>query len=122
MITIEVYRRPDKVNDEELVRITKELLLLVSKALCLETTETERARVLVYDFGSFDMNTEDLDISIRTRNYPATIHERKEVIAKGIEEIINKIIAARKGLPSFITCEVELNLVPSSYRAIQSSK
>lgn len=136
MITVEVYRRPSKVSDEDLKQITKKLPLLTSEALNTLTgtisgpgdkfiKESSRVRVLVHDFEPSDMNTEDLEISIWARNYPTrtqNISERKEVITKGVKKIIDEIIATRKKMPSYITCEVELNLIFSSCEIIKSER
>jgi len=136
MITVEVYRgeirrRPSKVSDKELKQILKKLPSLVSEALHIQTgkliqeesyIKESRVRVLVRDFEPFDLNTKDLEISIRARNYPErtqNIHERKEIITRGIEKVIKEIITARKTLPSYVTCEIELNLVPSSFGIIE---
>ena len=131
MITIEVYRRPSKVDDKELKQILKKLPSLVSKTLHSQTykltrgedyIKESRVRVLVHDFGPLDLNIKDLEISIRARNYPRirqNIHERKETITHGVKKIINEIIADRKTLPSYITCEIELNLIPSSFGIIE---
>ena len=136
MITIEIYRRFGKVSDEELTKIEKELPLLVSGIFHPAWTEisgksvTEResrimilAHDLYHDFGSLDMNTPDLYVSVKAgfpESLEGSVDSDREELVKGVREIINQVISVRKGFPSYIICRVELNLICSSSEEIQS--
>jgi hypothetical protein len=138
MITIDMYRRPGKVSDEELTRIEKELPLLVSGMFHPAWTDisgksvTEResqvmilAHDLYHDFGSLDVNTPDLYISVKAgfpEYFKGNADSDREELVKGVREIINRVISVRKGFPSYIICRVELNLICSSSEEIQSKE
>lgn len=130
MITIEIYRRPDRVNDGELGMITKFLPGLMSRVfhpswakLSDAVTRESRIRVLVHDFGPLDVNITDLDISINAGfeySLHGSVSSIREDIVKETKEIIDSIAAARKEFPSYIIYTVELNLPCSSSEGIQS--
>ena len=132
MITIEIYRRPDRVSDEELGKIAKPLPGLMSRVfhpawaqLSDAVTRESRIRVLVHDFGPLDMNITDLDISIHAGfeySLCGSVNSIKEDIVKEIKEIIDPIVSTRKGFPSYIIYTVELNLPCSSSQEIQSKE
>lgn len=133
MITIEIYRRPEKVNDEELIKITKELPRLVSEEFHPQfshisgddSIRESRVKVLINDFGPRDTNTEDLEISIKV-GFPEPLRccdEERKNISKGVKEILNnKVIPVRKKFPSFITFGIEVDSICSSSEVNQSSE